>query len=275
MTAPILIDTHAHVNFSEYDTDRDEVMRRAFNSGVKKILHACCSVHEISTLLTLSRKFSPEQGYSDLYMAVGVHPTEFHSWDDDSESAIVEVLDRELVLADNKIRAVGETGLDYYHCTTAPERNKQQEIFRLQIEIAKKFSLPLIIHTRDAEEDTLAILQECFSETNSDRNGTIHCFTGTYEFARACIELGFFISWSGIITFKNSEDLRKVAEKLPLERTLVETDCPFLAPQARRGKRNEPEYVNYVAKKLAELKGISKEEIMRITTRNAEYLFNI
>ncbi|MEB3315608.1 MAG: TatD family hydrolase [Candidatus Melainabacteria bacterium] len=274
MTNPILIDTHAHINFNEYDSDREEVMERAFNSGVGKILHSCCRVNEVETLLKLSKQFNGN-GFSNLYIAIGVHPTEFHSWDDESEDDILAVLDRELVNPENKIRAIGETGLDYYHCTTKAEQEKQREIFNRQIELAKRFQLPLIIHTRDAESDTLSILESHFKNTKSDRNGTIHCFTGSQDFALACIELGFFISWSGILTFKSSKSLREVAKVVPLEKTLVETDCPFLAPQAQRGKRNEPSYVNYVAEQLSEIKDLGKTEIMNITTQNAEYLFKI
>lgn len=287
MTSPMLIDTHAHINFSEYENDREEVMRRAFQTGVKKILHSCCRVHEIETLINLSKEFNGTAEMSELFVAVGVHPTEFHSWDEDSEIEIRKVLNRELKSQQHKIRAIGETGLDYYHCSTDIEREKQREIFNKQIAIAKEFELPLIIHTRDAEEDTLAILKDHFSQNAgigvphtqehraAERNGTIHCFTGSESFALACIDLGFYISWSGILTFKNSQTLREVASRVPLEKTLVETDCPFLAPQAKRGKRNEPSYVNYVAEELALIKGLSKAEIMSITSKNAEYLFNL
>lgn len=288
MTSPILIDTHAHINFSEYENDREEVMRRAFQSGVKKILHSCCRVHEIETLIKLSKEFNGTAEMSELFVAVGVHPTEFHSWDEDSEAEIKKILLRELKNEQHKIRAIGETGLDYYHCNTDTEREKQQEIFNQQIEIAKEFKLPLIIHTRDAEEDTLAILKDHFATQETEnlerpqgesqttlRNGTIHCFTGSEAFALACIDLGFYISWSGILTFKSSQALREVAKIVPLEKTLVETDCPFLAPQAKRGKRNEPSYVNYVAEELALIKGLDKTEIMNITSKNAEYLFNL
>ena len=274
MTKPILIDTHAHINFNEYDSDREDVMERAFNAGVGKILHSCCRINEVETLLKLSQKFNGN-GFSNLYIAVGVHPTEFHSWDNEAESDIMAILNKELANPEHKIRAIGETGLDYYHCSTKAEQEKQREIFNKQIELAKKFQLPLIIHTRDAESDTLDILKSHFKDTQSDRNGTIHCFTGSLDFALACIELGFFISWSGILTFKSSKILKEVAKVIPLEKTLIETDCPFLAPQAQRGKRNEPSYVNYVAEELSGIKNLDKTEIMTSTTKNAEYLFKI
>jgi TatD DNase family protein len=270
-TLNYLIDTHAHINFPEYKEDRDEMMRRAYDVGVSKILHSCCRVSEINELINYSYQYDGNET-SDLYIAFGVHPTEFKSWTVDSKDFIRQKLKIELQKPDHKVRAIGETGLDYYHCKNSSEHLQQQDIFRAQIEIAREFKLPIIVHTRDAWEDTLKILQEYYP-VGSECSGTIHCFTGDLKFAQDCIERGFYISWSGIVTFKNSKELQAVAKKLPLEKTLLETDCPFLAPQARRGKRNEPSYVKYVAEFLAELKGVSLEEIQDQTSSNAEKLF--
>ncbi len=271
----MLVDTHAHVNFPDFAEDREEIMARAYSEGVKKILHSCCRIREIPELLDLSREFNGNNSLANLFIALGVHPIEVSSWEDSSGEQLNQILVEETKKDDHKIRAIGETGLDYFHCTEQEEQKKQREIFQEQINLAQTYKLPLIIHTRDAWEDTLAILTENFKNTKRDRNGTIHCYTGDLEFAEACIDLGFYISWSGIVTFKKTENLREVASKLPLEKTLVETDCPYLAPQAKRGKRNEPSYVKYVAECLSEVYGKDLSEIMQVTTKNAEYLFNL
>jgi TatD DNase family protein len=275
-----LVDTHAHINFEQYDKDRLEVMRRAYESGVSKIIHSCCTVAEIPRLMELSEEYDG-RGKPDLYMAVGVHPTEIFSWNEDSsmvdlENFIIQEIEEEKCSRRRiKIKAVGETGLDYYHIQSHEDRKLQASIFKKHIEIAKRYSLPLIVHTRDAQDDTLKIIEEEFKADDKSDNGVIHCYTGDLDFALACIKRGFYISWSGIITFKNSADLRTVAIQIPLERTLIETDCPFLAPQAQRGKRNEPSFVNYVADTLSECLGIGREDLARITTKNAENLFKI
>ncbi len=267
-----LIDTHAHICFDSYDEDRSEMMTRAFDSGVSKILHPCCSIAEIPTLLKLTEEYNGA-GKINLYTALGVHPSDIATWDDNSAAQIESYLKNNL--ATSKIKAIGETGLDYYHATDIDVQSKQREVFREQIGLAKKYKLPLIVHTRDAWEDTLKILQDCYTDDASAHNGTIHCYTGDYSFASEVIKLGFYISWSGIVTYKKNDNFRETAKRIPIERVLVETDCPFLAPQPQRGKRNEPSYVNYVAETLAECYGISKEKLAEITTRNAEKLFNI
>ena len=271
----MLIDTHAHINFSDFAEDREEIMDRAYELGVKKILHSCCRVSEIEELIRLGYEYDISDSMANLFIAVGVHPIEVSSWEDNHAQLIREIIKREFESHRHKIRAIGETGLDYFHCQELSDQEKQKEIFQEQIQLAKEFSLPLIIHTRDAWNDTLDILKTNFKNSTSDRNGTIHCYTGDLDFAKACIDLGFFISWSGILTFKKTENLREVAKKLPLKRTLIETDCPYLAPQAKRGKRNEPSYVNYVAECLSEVYNLEQQEIAKQTTSNAEYLFQL
>ncbi len=267
----LLIDTHVHIKFPQYDTDRDEMMQRAYDQGVKRMLHSCCSTAEIPRLLELAEIYDGNNKV-DLYTAVGVHPTEISTWTDQSAEILRSAAVAEISRKGHKLRAIGETGLDYNHVREATEQERQRAIFNEQIDIAQDLGLPLIVHTRDAWDDTLAIIKERYP-IGSERSGTLHCYTGDAEFAQACIERGFYVSWSGIISFKNSPQLRAAAALLPLERTLVETDCPYLAPQAKRGQRNEPSYVQYVADTLAEVFNTSAEKIAKITTDNAERLF--
>ncbi len=266
-----LIDTHAHVCFDSYDEDRAQVMQRAYDNGVKKLVHPCCNLSEIDFLLELVDSYDGDKKV-DIYTAIGVHPIEIKTWNNDS-SAIMDAKLKEF--AGQKIKAVGEAGLDYYHCKPNDEQKLQREIFHEQINLAQKYNLPIIVHTRDAWEDTLKILQERYSSNRDNRAGVIHCYTGDLDFALSCIDLGFYISWSGIVTYKKNDHFREVATKIPQDRFLIETDCPFLAPQAVRGKRNEPSFVNYVAEVLADCYDISKEELAKISTENAERLFQI
>jgi TatD DNase family protein len=269
-----LIDTHAHICFDSYDKDRPEMMSRAYDSGVFKIVHPCCSVSEIPTLLKLTEEYDGINKI-DLYTALGVHPSEISTWDNNSANEIEQHLISNINNPNSKIKAIGETGLDYFHVKEIDEQNRQREIFREQIQLAKKYKLPLIVHTRDAWVDTLRILTEEYPADTNAHNGTIHCYTGDYNFASEVIKHGFYISWSGIVTYKKNGSFRETAKQIPIERVLIETDCPFLAPQVMRGKRNEPSYVNYIAETLAECYGISKEELAKISTQNAEKLFKI
>lgn len=269
-----LIDTHAHICFDSYDEDRREMMARAYASGVYKLVHPCCRLSEIPTLLDLTKEYNGD-GKIDLYTAMGLHPCEIEHWNENSVAQITKYLDEELAKPNHKVRAIGETGLDYFHCKDQESQTRQRSIFREQIALAKKYQLPIIVHTRDAWQDTLDILKKEYSEDRSANNGTIHCYTGDYNFASEVIEHGFYISWSGIVTYKKNDDFRVTAAKIPLDRFLVETDCPFLAPQPQRGKRNEPSFVNYVAETLAEAYKINKEELAAISTENAIRLFRI
>lgn len=267
-----LIDTHAHICFDSYDEDREAMMSRAFAAGVTKIMHPCCKLEEYACLNALTKEYNGGSKV-DLYMAVGVHPTEIHTWDEDSDELMGELLKHSLEPG-SKIKAVGETGLDYYHCTEAEDQKRQREIFQMQINHAKKYQLPLIVHTRDAWEDTLAILQENFEETEEDI-GTIHCYTGDKSFAEAVMKIGFCVSWGGVLTYKKNDNFREFAGELNINKVLLETDCPFLAPQANRGKRNEPSYMTEVAQVLAECYKMPVEGLAAITTANAERVFDV
>jgi TatD DNase family protein len=266
-----LIDTHVHIKFPQYDNDRAEMMQRAYDSGVTRMLHSCCTTAEMQTIIDFADYYDGDSKV-DLYYGLGVHPTEIQTWTPESAQLIRDAACGQRSRPKHKLRAIGETGLDYYHVREATEQERQRAIFNEQIDIAQELSLPLIVHTRDAWEDTLAVIKDRYP-VGSERSGTLHCYTGEADFAQACIDRGFYVSWSGIVSFKNSPQLREAAMALPLERTLIETDCPYLAPQAKRGQRNEPSYVHYVAETLATVYNKTKEEICIITTENAERLF--
>lgn len=270
-----LIDTHAHVCFDAYDDDRDEMMARAFQNGVQKIVHPCCNLLEAQELLDFSAKYDGNSK-TNVFCSIGVHPTEFKTWNESSEEFMEKFLQTNFVNNPNsKIKAIGETGLDFYHCTTEEEHQIQKNIFEKQILIAKKYNLPLIVHTRDAWEETLKILKRHFHDSGITHPGTIHCFTGDLNFAQECIDLGFCISWGGVLTYKKNEHFRAMAGKLDINKILLETDSPYLSPQAFRGKRNEPGFVSCVAEELAKCYAVSLEEIASISTQNAERLFGI
>ncbi|MGE0882438.1 MAG: TatD family hydrolase [Blastocatellales bacterium] len=261
----MFIDSHAHLDVPNYDADRAEVIARARAAGVELMLEIAGS--DISKgSLEPGLKLAEEHDF--IYAAVGLHPHEAVLYDDELEKKLVELSHHA------KVIGWGEIGLDYYYDNSP--RDVQRQVFRRQLELATERKLPVIIHTRDAEDDTISMLQKIWAEAGgTDIGGVIHCFTGTQKLADAAIEMGFHISFSGVVTFKTAEDLRRVAESVPMEKLLIETDCPFLAPVPHRGKRNEPAFVIETAKKLAELKQTSLEEIGRQTSGNFRRLFNL
>lgn len=261
----MFIDSHAHLDVTNYDADRAEVIARARAAGVELMLEIAGSDIGKGSLEP-GLKLAEEHDF--IYAAVGLHPHEAVLYDDELEKNLVEFSQHA------KVIGWGEIGLDYYYDNSP--RDVQQQVFRRQLELATERKLPVIIHTRDAEDDTISMLQKTWAEAGGiDIGGIIHCFTGTHKLADAAIEMGFHISFSGVVTFKTAEDLRRVAESVPMEKLLIETDCPFLAPVPHRGKRNEPAFVIETAKKLAELKQTSLEEIGRQTSSNFRRLFNL
>jgi TatD DNase family protein len=259
------IDSHAHLDVPNYDADRAEVISRARQSGVEIILEICGSDVAKGSLdvgLKLAEK------YPFIYAAVGVHPHEASLYDEALEQKLLGMSDHE------KVIGWGEIGLDY-HYDHSP-REAQRRVFRRQLRLALERRAPAIIHTREAEDDTIQILREDWAEAGGAAvGGIIHCFTGTQRLADAAIGMGFHISFSGVLTFKNAGDLREVARSVPMDRLLVETDCPYPAPLPHRGKRNEPAFVLETAAKLAELKGVGAEEMARATSGNFKRLFNL
>src|SRR3989338_5557162 len=253
-----LIDTHAHLEMPQFDGDRDEVIKRTVESGISLIIDVGSDLSGSRTALELARR------YDFIYASAGIHPHEVKGVTIETYKEIRELL------SDPKVVAVGEIGLDYYKDYSP--RDIQQREFINQIRIAKEFKKPVIVHSRDAREDTLKILKD---EKVSEIGGIMHCFSGDEEMARRCMDMGFYISFAGPITYPNADKLRKVVKSIPTNRLLIETDCPYLAPQQMRGKRNEPAYVRHVAEKVAEVKGLTVEDIERVIRLNVHNLFGI
>lgn len=253
----MLVDSHCHLDFPELAGKVDEALVLMRENGVSHALCVSVTLQEFPQVRALAER------YPNLYASVGVHP---------DYADVPLVTEKELVTlaAHPRVVAIGETGLDHYRIKGGAEW--QRERFRTHIRAARRCGKPLIIHMRDAAEDTLRIMRE---EGASEVGGVMHCFTGSREIAQAAIELGFWISFSGIVTFKNAAALREVARRVPLERMLVETDSPFLAPVPYRGKTNEPGLVRYVAEEIARLRQISLEEVATATSANFFRLFNI
>ena len=255
----MFVDSHCHLSFPELRTQLPDVLSAMREAQVHQALCICTTLEEFETVAGLA------QQHDHLWATVGVHP--------DNEGVTEPTLDDLLVRAQHpKVVGIGETGLDYYRLgeRTVDDMAWQRERFRVHIRAGRQLDLPLIIHTRSASADTIDILK---AEGEGASRGVFHCFTETAEVARAALDLGFYISFSGILTFRNAADLRDVARIVPLDRCLIETDSPYLAPVPHRGKTNTPAWVPLVAQQLAELKGVSVEEVAQATTHNFEQLF--
>lgn len=252
----MLFDTHCHLMDTQFDEDLETVIARAREGGVHRIVIPAIDV------ATAHRAISIAEKHDGIYAAVGIHP---EAAKDQPDAAFAEI---ESLAIHPKVVAIGEIGLDYYW--DAAPRPEQQEVMARQIEIAKRTHLPIIIHNRDATADTVAVLRQTNARTVG---GVMHCFTGSLETARECMEMGFYISFGGPVTFKNAKNVQAVAAEIPLEWLLVETDSPYLAPHPHRGKRNEPMHVRLVAEKMALLQSRSVESIVAATTENALRLF--
>jgi TatD DNase family protein len=252
-----IIDSHCHINFPELREDLAGLMDRMEQAGVTRALCVSVSMEAFPEVLGLA------ESHEHVYASVGVHPDHVEGEDPDAE--------RLVSLSEHpKIVAIGETGLDYYRLEG--DLSWQRERFRNHIRAAKQTGKPLIIHTRAAGEDTIRIMRE---EDAASVGGVMHCFTETWEVAKAALEMNFLISFSGILTFKNAAELRDVAAKVPLESALVETDSPYLAPVPHRGKTNEPAYVRFVAEELARIKNVPLETVAATTSANFRRLFKV
>ncbi|WP_053373394.1 TatD family hydrolase [Paenibacillus sp. FJAT-27812] len=254
----LLFDTHTHLDSYKFDEDRDEVIQRAKDAGVHMLLNIGFNRETIPTTIALAEQ------YDFIYTAVGWHPV-------DSIDMLPEDLEWiERLCAHEKVVAIGEIGLDY-HWDTSP-KDVQQRVFREQIRLARKVGKPIVIHNRDAHEDVIRILQE---ENAAEVGGVMHCFSGSWETAKQCLDMNFYISFGGPVTFQNARVPKEVLKQVPLDKILIETDAPYLAPHPFRGKRNESSYVALVAQTAAELLGKSVEEIGAITTENGKKCFGI
>ncbi|WP_299746405.1 TatD family hydrolase [Rossellomorea sp. y25] len=254
----MLFDTHVHLNAEQFDEDLEEVISRAREAGVEKMVVVGFDRPTINRAMELIEQ------YEFLYASIGWHPVDAIDMKDEDLAWIEELSNHP------KVVAIGEMGLDY-HWDKSP-KDVQKEVFRKQIHLAKKVKLPIIIHNRDATQDIVDILRE---EGAEEVGGIMHCFSGSPEIAQECVDMNFYISLGGPVTFKNAKKPKEVAKEIPLEKLLIETDCPYLAPHPNRGKRNEPAYVKLVAEQIAELKEVSLEEVENKTTENAKKLFNI
>jgi TatD DNase family protein len=254
----MLVDSHCHLDYLARDGDLEEAIGRARRADVGSMVTICTKLSEFDQVRAIA------EAYDNVWCTVGVHPHEAGEEGISSPDRLIELA------SGLKVVGIGETGLDYFY-DNAP-REAQRESFRHHIRAARSTALPLIVHTRDADADTVAILREEFQD--GAFRGVIHCFTAGRDLAQAALEIGFYISISGIITFNKAENLRGVVAEVPLERLLVETDAPYLAPVPKRGKRNEPAFVGYTAAALAELKGISTEQLTVATTENFFRLFS-
>jgi len=253
----MLFDTHAHMDDRAFDTDRDALLEGLKDKGVGLVMNPGCSLESSKNAVALAEK------YEFLYAAVGSHPDVA---DEVNETVLGEY--RKLCKLNEKVKAIGEIGIDY-HYEDIP-RALQLKAFRMQMELARELGLPVIVHEREAHEDGMAVVKE-FPEVT----GVFHCYSGSAEMARQLVDLGWYIGFTGVLTFKNARRAVETAASIPLERIVLETDCPYMAPEPFRGKRNDPGYLFRMAEKLAELRGLSVEEVQHITTENGKRLYRI
>ena len=251
-----IFDTHSHYADSAFDGDRDELLAALPDKGVRFAALAGSSMQDSAENVALAQKY----GY--IYAAVGVHPESVDETPSDYREKLTE-----LVKSSEKVRAIGEIGLDYHYENY--DRDKQILFFRQQLELASELSLPVIVHSRNASEDTLDILKEYRPA------GVVHCFSGSAEVAREVIKLGMYIGFTGVLTFKNAKKALRALEAVPLDRLLLETDCPYMAPEPLRGRRCDSSMICYTAEKAAQIKGVSTQELLDITCRNGMDLYHI
>jgi len=252
---PMIFDSHAHYDADQFDEDREELLNSMQEKGIGTILNVGADWDSVTEVVELAQK------YPHVYAAVGLHPDEVGVLDEEKFAYLREQCQKE------KVVAVGEIGLDYYWDNES--HDVQKKWFVRQLNLAREFNLPVIIHSRDAAEDTLKIMKE----HAQGLRGVIHCFSYSKELAREYVKMGFHIGIGGVVTFKNGKKLKEIAEEIPLEKILLETDCPYLALVPYRGKRNSSLYIPYIAQEIAEIRGITYEEVVEQTEQNAKELF--
>jgi TatD DNase family protein len=252
-----IFDAHAHYDDEAYDMDRDAVIEELISNNIVGVLNCGASFEGAKASVKLAEK------YDIFYAAVGIHPEDVNELDD----TMLETL--EVLAQHKKVRAIGEIGLDYYYKENPP-REIQKSAFIRQMELAEKLKLPVIIHDRDAHEDTLNIIKSFKNVT-----GEIHCFSGSSEFAKECMKLGYYIGFTGVITFKNARKIVEVAREVPLDRIIVETDCPYMTPEPYRGKRNNSQYIKHIIDRIADIKGLIPFEMCKQTVENTRDLLKL
>ncbi|MGG7165159.1 TatD family hydrolase [Clostridium ihumii] len=254
----MIFDSHAHYDDESFNEDREVILKNIQENGVIGVLNCGADLDGVKDSINLANK------YDFIYAAIGIHPS-------DCEIVNKELMDefKKYYNENNKIKAIGEIGLDYYWDEN-PSKEIQKEAFRMQMNLARELKLPVIIHDRDAHKDTLEIMKEF-----KDVTGVVHCFSGSVEFAKECVKMGYYIGIGGVLTFKNAKVIKEVVKEIEMDRILLETDCPYMAPTPYRGKRNQSDYINFVVEKIMEIKGISKEDVENITLQNTKKLFDI
>ena len=252
----MLFDTHAHLDDSAFDEDRAELLATFQDAGVGLVLNAGCSLESSRACIALA------EAYPWIYCSVGSHPDTA----DEVNEEVVEIYRQ--MCKHPKVKAIGEIGLDYYYETI--HRDAQMRAFRMQMQLARELDMPVIVHERDAHNDGMTIVKE-FPEVK----GVFHCYSGSAEMAQQLVNMGWYIGFTGVLTFKNARKAVETAASIPLDRIVLETDCPYMAPEPHRGKRNHPGLLPRMAEKLAQIRGVDVEEIIRITTENAKRLYRI
>ena len=254
----MLVDSHCHLDFPDLADDMEDIVVRAAEVGVNHMLSICTYVTKFDQVLTIAKR------YDNIFCTVGIHP---HNADKEPEVTAEHLI---RMAADDKVIGFGETGLDFYYDKSPRDIQKRQ--FQAHIEASRQMGLPLVVHTRDADDEMAEILVEEMGK--GEFTGLLHCFSSSRKLADTALELGLYLSISGIVTFKTADELRAIVKDVPLERLLVETDAPYLAPVPRRGKRNEPAFTRHTAEKISEIKGLSLDEVARVTTDNFFSLFS-
>ena len=253
-----IFDTHAHYDDEAFDEDREEVLKQIQDAGVLGVLNCACSKKSLKTTNELTLK------YDFIYGALGIHPSDAYDFNEEVRNEIITKVN-----SNKKIVAIGEIGLDYYWDEN-PDRETQKNVFREQMKLAEELNLPVIIHDRDAHKDTLDIMKEF-----SNVKGIVHCFSGSVEFAKECIKLGYLIGITGVVTFKNAKKIVEVVENIPLEKLLVETDCPYMAPVPNRGKRNKSVYIEHIIQQIALIKDLDGKSVNIQVNKNFYNLINM
>ena len=256
----MIFETHGHYDDEQFDEDRERLIAEFLEKDIDKVMNVGADMQSSRNSVELAGK------YPHFYAAVGVHPSEVGDLTEDDMQAL-----KQMTLENPKVKAIGEIGLDY-HFDDDPPRDVQKKWFIRQLELAQELGMPIIIHSRDAASDTMEILKDMDGGRNG---GVIHCYSYSREQAREYIKMGFYIGVGGVVTFKNAKKLKEVVENIPLTSIVLETDCPYMAPEPNRGKRNNSAYIRYVAEKIAELKGITYEEVVEQTEKNARDMYRL
>ena len=255
----MIFETHAHYDDSRFATDRESVIEKVYNSGVAPIINVGASIKSTAATVELAKK------YDYIYAAVGVHPSDIEGLNEDSFNWLREQANWE------KAVAIGEIGLDYYWDKEPQVQEAQRYWFKRQMDLARELKLPIIIHSRDAAEDTMKVMKEANAH---EIPGVVHCYSYSKEMALQFIEMGYMIGVGGVVTFKNGKKLKETVSAIPLEKILLETDCPYMAPEPFRGKRNDSGYIPYIIQQIADIKGVTPEEVEKVTEDNAYRLFD-